>query len=50
MKLFTFDIFGTVVDWRAGFGPEFDFDGEIDRQAGLAFENEWLRREAAKTG
>ena len=36
-SLFTFDIFGTVLDWRAGLGAE-DFDRIVDVQGALESE------------
>ena len=41
IALMTFDIFGTVLDWRAGLERELgelDFDAVVDRQAELESE------------
>ena len=35
MRLLTFDIFGTVIDWRAGLPAGVDFDAVVDRQGEL---------------
>ena len=42
--LLSFDIFGTVVDWRAGLGlPDAQFERVVDRQGELEQQGRWFR-------